>query len=172
MLSSRDIMTSTRRGGHLPGLLIMLPAAFVLLQGCSRGNEGRHTKPGVNTERSQSGSAAESVTIETANRTVEIMAGGVGWPSGIPADVPPFPYGTISSVAKTESAEGLSWSISVTSLSPEAVRQYEKELRNHGFQTSSMIVGSGGSVTGQNGNISIAVVVGADTATISVAIKK
>ena len=155
-------------------MLMLLPAALTTLGGCGKGGNER--------ERKATGAAAregavveektQSVTIETSGRTVEIMAGGVGWPAGVPGEVPPFTFGSIHSVTRTESGEGLSWSIAAGELQPEAVRKYAALLKERGFQASSMIVGNGGSVTGQKGNISIAVVSSDGSATISVALKK
>jgi hypothetical protein len=159
---------------RISGLVVLLTGALLVLGGCLKGADDRGRK--AVSPASPGGAVVEepgqSVTIETAGRSVEIMAGGVGWPAGIPAEVPPFTFGTIRSVTRTESAEGLSWSIAAGELLPEAVRKYAALLKERGFQASSMIVGSGGSVTGQKGNISIAVVSSAGSATISVALKK
>ena len=158
----------------ISGPLLLLPALLFMLGGCRSGGDEHQRK----TDRvaAQGGAvvedASQSVTIETSGRTVEIMAGGVGWPSGIPAEVPPFSFGTIHSVTRTESGEGVSWSIAAGELFPETIKKYAALLKERGFQASSMIVGNGGSVTGQKGNISIAVVSSAGSATISVALKK
>lgn len=155
-------------------LVFLLPALLLVLGGCRMGGDERDRKTIRPSARNgaDDGSAGQSVTIETSGRTVEIIAGGVGWPSGVPGEVPPFSFGSINSVTRTENDEGVSWSIAAGELLPDAIRKYAALLNEHGYQASSMIVGNGGSVTGQKGNISIAVVSSAGSATISVALKK
>lgn len=150
---------------------VLLLPTLLFLSGCDQKADDRFRKPIARSGAGLDKEAEENVTIETASRTVEIMSGGGGWPSGIPSEVPPFLDGSISSVARTASAEGMSWSITLGDITSDAVKHYETQLGEHGFHTSSMIVGNGGSVTGQNGNISIAVVANSGNATISVALK-
>lgn len=153
---------------------LLLPALLATLGGCGKAGDehGRKSADAGRQSATKVEESAQSVTIETSGRTVEIMAGGVGWPAGIPAEVPPFSFGSIRSVTRSESGEGLSWSIAAGELQPDAIRRYAALLKERGFQASSMIVGRGGSVTGQRGNISIAVVSSDGTATISVALKR
>ncbi|NTU67795.1 MAG: hypothetical protein HGB02_02815 [Chlorobiaceae bacterium] len=160
---------------QFPGIsrwLVVLAAMLPLLGGCRKGDADRKSARRATQADSAVPDGGQSVTIETSGRTVEIMAGGVGWPAGVPAEVPPFSFGTIHSVTRTESPDGVSWSIAAGELFPEAIKKYALLLKERGFQASSMIVGNGGSVTGQKGNISIAVVSSAGNATISVALKK
>jgi len=153
---------------------LLLVASLLVLGGCRKGPDESGRKAASSPAGGASGIEAggQSVTIETSGRTVEIMAGGVGWPAGIPAEVPPFAFGTIHSVTRTESSDGESWSIAAGELLPDAVKNYAALLKAHGFQASSMLVGSGGSVTGQKENISIALVSSKGSATISIALKK
>lgn len=149
-------------------------ALVFLLGGCRKGPEGHDRKTARTSTQGAAGvdDGGQSVTIETSGRTVEIMAGVVSWPEGIPAGVPPFAFGSIHSVTRTETPDGVSWSIAAGELFPDAVKNYAALLKARGFLASSMIVGSGGSVTGQKENISIAVVSSNGSATISVALKK
>ncbi len=171
---SRTSMMNTGLPSLSRRFLFMIPTLLLVLGGCRKGAEERDPKTLKPSVRNASGDeyAGQSVTIETSGRTVEIIAGGVGWPSGVPVEVPPFSFGSIHSVTRTESEEGESWSIAAGELLPDAIRKYAALLKEHGYQASSMIVGNGGSVTGQKGNISIAVVSSAGSATISVALKK
>lgn len=155
-------------------MLLLLFVTTSILGGCGKGSKERDRKPANAGGGTGAGveERTQSVTIETSGRTVEITAGGVGWPSGVPAEVPPFSFGSIRSVTRTESPEGHSWSIAAGELQPEAIRRYAALLKERGFQASSMIVGNGGSVTAQKGNISIAVVSSDGSATISVALKR
>ena len=154
--------------------ILLFSCCLCLLTGCRKSDVGHDRKAVLPPSVSHGPRLFEEqrVTIETAGRTVEIVAGGVRWPQGIPADVPPFSFGAIHSVTRTESADGVSWSIGAGSLAPDAIKKYASLLKERDFQASSMIVGNGGSVTGQKGSISIAVVSSNGTATISVAVKK
>lgn len=148
---------------------LLLPSSLFLLQGCiGAGDEQLRNRSG-RSARHVGEPPGESVTIETSNRTVEITAGGAGWPTGIPGAVPPCRYGDIRSVAKTETPEGVSWSIALDGLTQEALKSYEMELETAGFTCSSMIVGGGGSLTARKDAISVAVVSSKGSATISVA---
>ena len=164
-------MANSRLSG-ISRLPVLLLATLLVLGGCQKGDSDRKAVKPANQGGAGVEEGGQSVTIETAGRTVEIMAGGVGWPAGVPGEVPPFTSGTIHSVTRTESPDGVSWSIAAGELFPDAIKKYALLLKERGFQASSMIVGSGGSVTGQKGNISIAVVSSAGSATISVALKK
>jgi hypothetical protein len=150
---------------------LLLPATLNLFQGCSGAGDEPLDKPGRSV-RGIGDTAGERVTIETSSRTVEITAGGVGWPAGIPGSVPPCRYGTIRSVARTETPEGVSWSVALDVVSPEELRRYESELEAAGFTCSSMIVASGGSLTARKGGISVAVVSSQGNATVSVAMDR
>jgi hypothetical protein len=118
----------------------------------------------------------QNVTIETEGKKVEIQANAAEWPDEIPGDVPEFSYGTIKGVTRTETPEGLSWGIVVEKVPDSIVRNYEQTLKNRGFETSSMIMsgenGQGGSVTGEKGNISVVLMAGNGSASLSVALKK
>jgi len=154
-------------------LVFLVPVLLLPLGGCRKGageNDRKARNPSARSG-TYDGNAGQSVTIETSRRTVEIIAGGAGWPSGVPDEVPPFSFGSINSVTRAESDEGESWSIAAGELMPDAIRKYAALLKEHGYQASSMIVGNGGSVTAQKGNISIAVVSSEGNATISVALK-
>lgn len=151
---------------------LLVPAALNLFQGCSgAGDEPLRQKPG-RSSRHLGDTTPESVTIETSSRTVEITAGGVGWPAGIPGSVPPCRYGAIRSVARTETPEGVSWSVALDGVSPEELRSYEIELEAAGFTCSSMIVAGGGSLTARKDGISVAVVSSQGSATVSVAMDR
>jgi hypothetical protein len=117
-------------------------------------------------------SGEQPVTIETKERSVEIMNATEKWPDELPADVPRLTNGKIRKIIRTETPEGKSWDMAIDGLPEHALKDYEAALKVNGFQTSSMIVaeqtGDRGSLTGEKGPVTVVMIGSGSGASLSV----
>ena len=95
------------------------------------------------------------------------------WPSELPAFIPQFTYGTITTINKQETEEALSWEIIFKNASEETLKDYEKRLKHNGFNILIMTsVDIGLLLTAEKENTNIMVTTGYGSATVTIAIKK
>ncbi len=98
----------------------------------------------------------EKVTVTSDGRKTELTETNE-WPSGLTDEVPKFTAGRIKHVVQTHN-QGESWQYNVhlADISMQDLRDYEKELKNKGWETQLMELGeAGGSVNAQKGAMGI-----------------
>ncbi|NTU53834.1 MAG: hypothetical protein HGA97_09105 [Chlorobiaceae bacterium] len=158
--------------GTLGSLSLVLFMAGIL-DGC-RPNKQPDSLTGNVTEApsAASDSSGHAVTIESGDRSVEISEAVEQWPTGAPAEVPRYPYGTIRKIIRSETPEGNSWDMAIDGLPEHAIREYEAMLKASGFKTTSLIVpaqdGERGSVTGEKGLVTVVLIGSGSSANLSI----
>ena len=113
-------------------------------------------------------------TIEkTLDDTTVTVTTDDNWPSELPAFIPQFTYGTITKINKQETEEAFNWEIIFKDASEATLKDYEKLLKNNGFNIITMTsVDIGMLLTAEKDTVHIMVTAGYGSATVTVAIKK
>ena len=161
------------------GLLLVSVAIFFLCFSCKNAAEKATEKM---IEKSIKKSSGEDVNIDLKNQKAviesdegrfEVDATTNSWPDEIPASVPEFNYGKVTSVTTNETVEGMGWTIILKDVPGDATDKYSKELKGKGFETQTVSMGGvGGTIAAEKENLVVAVMAAEQGATVSVQIKK
>ena len=151
---------------------VVVGAAAMTLTGCGNAVEGLAEGAVEKALENEIGPSADvqidddSFTVDTEEGSITAGAGSV--PDDFPADVP-LPEGEVSFAQRLESAEGLGWSVVVTtSGDPTAVaEQVGTDLESSGFTVDNASQfggsdGSGGTVLAEKDDLSVLVLVAGD----------
>jgi hypothetical protein len=151
---------------------VVVGAAAMTLTGCGNAVEGLAEGAVEKALENEIGPSADvqidddSFTVDTEEGSITAGAGSV--PDDFPADVP-LPEGEVSFAQRLESAEGLGWSVVVTtSGDPTAVaEQVGTDLESSGFTVENASQfggadGSGGTVLAEKDDLSVLVLVTGD----------
>ncbi|MBE0663284.1 MAG: hypothetical protein IH597_12570 [Bacteroidales bacterium] len=114
----------------------------------------------------------DGAVFETNGHRVEIDAEAKKWPDEIPADVPEFKSGRIDGIGLNISNDGTrAWSIMYKDLPEDYLDQYNKLLRQKGFETNFMNFGpSQGAISTENEKYSIMLMSMEEGAVLTVAL--
>lgn len=115
----------------------------------------------------------QKIVIETEEGTFTSDASVKSWPGEIPSEVPEFAFGKMANLATQNVDESTNWTFVFEEVPASALNDYKAILKDKGFKVSSVSVpGAGGQVTGEKGNIIVAVMAGEDMATVTVGVEK
>jgi len=115
----------------------------------------------------------QKIVIETDEGTFTSDATVKTWPKGIPDEVPEFKFGKIANLSTQNMEESKNWTLVFEEVPANALNDYKARLKEKGFRISSVSVpGAGGQVSGEKGNMFVAVMAGEDMASLTVGIKK
>jgi hypothetical protein len=163
----------------LGGLAVIAIATLSLCFSCRKAAEKATEKM---IEKSIKKSTGEDVDIDFKNqKTVvesedgrfEVDVSTHSWPAEIPATVPEFKYGEVTSVTTNETAESRGWTIILKDVPGDATEKYGKELKGKGFKTQTVnMSGMGGTISAEKDNLVVAVMSAEQGATVSVQVKK
>lgn len=114
----------------------------------------------------------DNIIINTDKGKIVANTGEKKWPKEIPSKVPEFKYGKVKNVSLREYQGIKSWVIVFEKVPKDVLSDYQKILKNKGFETG--LVGRtdvGGMLTGENGDLKIAVMAGEGNASFTVSIE-
>lgn len=161
-----------KRAGAALRASVVTAAAVLVLSGCSNAVDGLAEGAVERAIENELGASAD-VSIDDDSFTVDteegsITAGSGSLPEDFPADVPLLD-GEVSFSQRLETADGLGWSVVITSaVEPAAaVEQVRSELQANGFsvdEATEFSAGddSGGTIIGERDDLSVLVVAASD----------
>ena len=115
----------------------------------------------------------QKIVVETEDGTFTSDAATKSWPKDIPDEVPEFTFGKMSNLATQVVDEGKGWTFIFEEIPENAIEDYKQLLKDKGFKVSSInMPGGQGQVTGEKGNILVAMMAGESMATLNVSIEK
>ena len=114
----------------------------------------------------------QKIVVETEEGTFTSDANVKSWPKDIPDEVPEFTFGKMSNLATQMLDEGKGWTFIFEEIPENAIEDYKQLLKDKGFKVSSVnMPGGQGQVTGEKGNIIVAMMEGGSMATLNVSIE-
>lgn len=96
----------------------------------------------------------KNIKIEGQDSKVEISETNV-WPPDIFGDVPQFTAGRIEHVTKTKEGDTQSFNIFLADIRGNALKDYDAELKEKGWQTQLMDMGKGGMISAQKDKLGL-----------------
>jgi hypothetical protein len=151
---------------------VIAAAAALALTGCSSAVDGLAEGAVEKALENEIGASTDvqidddSFTVDTEDGSVTAGAGSV--PEDFPADVP-LPDGEVSFAQRLETADGLSWTVVVTTSGDptEVAQQVSADLESGGFTVDnasqfSGADGAGGTVLGERDDLSVLLLVARD----------
>lgn len=112
------------------------------------------------------------IVIETEDGTITATDQQTTWPEDIPDDVPEFDFGDIVVVSSNTMEGGYGWTLVMENVPDNAINEYEKALKENGWEVQKVTMGKGGNLNGQKGKQYVAVMAGEGGASISVQIEE
>lgn len=138
--------------------LYLLPLAMcmVMLYSCgsNAGEEASEALIEASTgQKVEIDKKGEKVEIEMEGTKAVIDEGQHSWPTDIPSIVPEFKSGKIERVTTSTGPDYKGWNVYYKGADASLLDDYEKALKKAGFETMSIKVGEGGTISGQKGNL-------------------
>ena len=156
-------------------LLMMSSGTLVFFESCKKSAEKTSEKI---IERSIGKDANvdiedQKIIVKTEEGTFTSDATVKSWPKDIPDEVPEFKFGKMSNLSTQAVDEGKSWTLIFEDVTENALEDYKTILKDKGFKVSSFTMPGGqGQVTGEKGNIIVAMMAGDNMATLNVSLEK
>ena len=111
----------------------------------------------------------EKIVIETDEGTFTTNATVNSWPKKISWEVPEFTYGKITAVTTQEIEGDMNWALIFEGVPQTALKQYKEQLVSKGFEIKyTATAGTGGHLTCEKGKLTVMVMVGDGSATLTI----
>jgi hypothetical protein len=136
--------------------IIPLALSMVMLYSCgsNAGEEASEALIEASTgQKVEIDKKGDKIEIEMEGTKSVIDEGQHSWPSNIPNIVPELGAGEIERVTTTTGPDYKGWSIYYQGVDASALDSYDKALKKAGFETMTVKLGEGGTVSGEKGNI-------------------
>jgi hypothetical protein len=94
------------------------------------------------------------------------------WPPDIPPEIPPFKYGQVKTVARTNTEIITSWNLTLENVFTDAFEKYKKDLKDNEFKISLAESAKGGSLQAKKKEWTITTTVDLESKTASCSFSK
>jgi len=157
-------------------ILMITPA---VIMSCKRASEKTGEEAMEKAIEQSTGENAE-VDLSDGSGTISTESGSVtydtkinSWPATIPSEVPEFKFGKINGGSHSQTDEAETWMVMLIELPESALVEYDKLLKNKGFETHFVNMGNkGGTIAAEKGDLIVSYMGGEGKGSLSVQKRK
>ena len=171
-------MSVSRKTWAVSGLCAVLSLGLVMLGACNKAPEKAKEKAAEKMLESMiEKSTGKKASVDLSEGKMKFEAEGTKtefdqkatvWPEDIPSEVPRLSSGKIRHATRSQSLEGMAWSVGFEEVPAGALKGYEEALKTAGFESVSNVSDDGGVISAQKGPLMVSLFVGGGNGQLSV----